>query len=246
MVELEQADRFGEIGIEWCGDPHPDVAGADRRRVRRLNRWATTSTCSATATHDSHDSAEYVRAIEAVVLVAHEPVPPELLAQLLERSITDIERWCHELAAGYEADGPRLPARARRRRVPLPDVTRPDPVRRALPAPRSASPSVGGGAGDAGHRRLQAADLAGPDRLDPRRRSRRRAAHAAGSGLHRRRRPRRRAGPGRAVRHDGGRSSRSSVWTPSTRLPPIADFIPGADVVEALEAGLRVTDGGPP
>ena len=26
MVELEQADRFGEIGIEWCGDPHPDVA----------------------------------------------------------------------------------------------------------------------------------------------------------------------------------------------------------------------------
>ncbi len=30
------------------------------------------------------------------------------------------------------------------------------------------------------------------------------------------------------------------------QLPPIADFIPGADVVEALEAGLRVTDGGPP
>ncbi len=28
---------------------------------------------------------------------------PELLAQLLERSVTDIERWCHELAAGYEA-----------------------------------------------------------------------------------------------------------------------------------------------
>ncbi len=52
----------------------------------------------------SHDSAEYVRAIEAVVLVAQEPVPPELLAQLLERSITDIERWCHQLAAGYEAE----------------------------------------------------------------------------------------------------------------------------------------------
>ena len=32
-------------------------------------------------------------------------MPPELLAQLLERSVTDIERWCHELAAGYEADG---------------------------------------------------------------------------------------------------------------------------------------------
>ena len=38
------------------------------------------------------------------MLVAHDPVPPELLAQLLERSVTDIERWCHELAAGYEAE----------------------------------------------------------------------------------------------------------------------------------------------
>jgi len=26
-------------------------------------------------------------------------------------------------------------------------------------------------------------------------------------------------------------------------LPPIADFVPGADVVEALEQGLRVDDG---
>ena len=47
---------------------------------------------------------DHLRAIEAVVLVAHDPVPPELLAQLLERSITDIERWCHQLAAGYEAE----------------------------------------------------------------------------------------------------------------------------------------------
>jgi len=48
---------------------------------------------------------EHLRAIEAVLLVGHDPVAPELLAQLLERSVTDIERWCHELAAGYEADG---------------------------------------------------------------------------------------------------------------------------------------------
>ena len=26
VVDLEQADRFGEITIEWCGDPAPDVA----------------------------------------------------------------------------------------------------------------------------------------------------------------------------------------------------------------------------
>ena len=39
------------------------------------------------------------------MLVAHDPVPPELLAQLLEQPVADIERWCDELAAGYEADG---------------------------------------------------------------------------------------------------------------------------------------------
>ena len=46
---------------------------------------------------------EHLRAIEAVLLVAHDPVAPELLAQLLERSVTDIERWCHELAADRRA-----------------------------------------------------------------------------------------------------------------------------------------------
>ena len=61
-------------------------------------------TLTATTTQPRAD-AEHLRAIEAIVLVAHEPVPPELLAQLLERPVTDIERWCHELAAGYEADG---------------------------------------------------------------------------------------------------------------------------------------------
>jgi segregation and condensation protein B len=47
---------------------------------------------------------EYRRAIEAVVLVAHDPVPPELLAQLLECPVADVERRCDELAAGYAAD----------------------------------------------------------------------------------------------------------------------------------------------
>ena len=169
----------------------------------------------------SRSHAEYLRAIEAVVLVAHEPVPPELLAQLLERSITDIERWCHELAAGYEAEdrGFQLVRVAGGYRYQTP---RPDPLRRALPAPRPAGPTVRRGARDAGHRRLQAADLAGPDRLDPRRRPRRRAAHAAGSGPDRRRRARRRPGPGRAVRHDGGvpREARSGhPWTSCRRSP---------------------------
>ncbi len=45
------------------------------------------------------------RAIEAVVLVAEEPVPPELLAQLLEIPTSQVIVLCDGLAAQYEAQG---------------------------------------------------------------------------------------------------------------------------------------------
>jgi len=45
------------------------------------------------------------RAIEAVVLVAHEPVPPDLLAQLLEQPLVLIEQWCRDLGERYRRDG---------------------------------------------------------------------------------------------------------------------------------------------
>ena len=156
---------------------------------------------SSSATPPTSDVGEYLRAIEAIVLVAHDPVPPDVLAQLLERPVGDIEAWCAELADEYRGERPRLRARPRRRRLPLPDGRRPDRLRRALPAQRPAGPAVGRRPGDAGDRRLQAADLAGADRLDPRRRSRRRAAHAAVAWLRRRRRPRPGSRSGRAVRH---------------------------------------------
>ncbi len=44
-------------------------------------------------------------AIEAVLTVATEPVPPGLLAELLELPVERVELLCRELAAGYEADG---------------------------------------------------------------------------------------------------------------------------------------------
>ena len=56
----------------------------DRRRERRRAR-------------DMPD-ADSVRAIEAIVLVAVEPVPPDLLAQLLELPVVVIEQLCAELA----------------------------------------------------------------------------------------------------------------------------------------------------
>lgn len=46
-----------------------------------------------------------VRALEAIVLVATDPVPPTLLAQLLEVPVAEIERLCRELAASYDEAG---------------------------------------------------------------------------------------------------------------------------------------------
>ncbi|MGP8060569.1 MAG: SMC-Scp complex subunit ScpB [Acidimicrobiales bacterium] len=47
---------------------------------------------------------ELRRAIEAVLLVAVEPVPSGLLAELLEEPVDRVETTCDELAADYEAE----------------------------------------------------------------------------------------------------------------------------------------------
>jgi segregation and condensation protein B len=46
-----------------------------------------------------------VRALEAILMVAMEPVDPSLLAQLLEQPVEVIERLCEELASAYEEAG---------------------------------------------------------------------------------------------------------------------------------------------
>jgi len=48
---------------------------------------------------------EEYRAIEAILLSALEPVPPNMLAELLEMPIERVETACAELAAGYEEEG---------------------------------------------------------------------------------------------------------------------------------------------
>jgi segregation and condensation protein B len=51
------------------------------------------------------DAAELRRAIEAIVLAATEPVPPTVLAQLLEVPVARIDDVAAELADAYERDG---------------------------------------------------------------------------------------------------------------------------------------------
>ncbi len=50
------------------------------------------------------DGSEEERAIEAVLMVATDPVPPNLLAELLEIPVDEVERICGRLAASYEEE----------------------------------------------------------------------------------------------------------------------------------------------
>ncbi len=187
--------------------------------------------------------AEYRRAIEAVVLVAQDPVPPALLAQLLECPVTDVERWCEELAAQYHRDGrgfelarvaggyrfqthPDLAAYVERfvlhdQRVRLSGaaletlaiVAYKQPISRAQVA------AIRGVDPDGVLRTLQGRgyiDVVGRD-----------------------------GGPGQALLYGTTQAFLEKLGLDSLDdLPAIADFVPGADVVEALEAGLRTTDEG--
>lgn len=187
--------------------------------------------------------ADYRRAIEAVVLVAHDPVPPELLAQLLECPVTDVERWCQELAAAYDREGrgfelarvaggfrfqthPDLAAYVERfvlhdQRVRLSGaaletlaiVAYKQPISRAQVA------AIRGVDPDGVLRTLQGRgyiDVVGRD-----------------------------GGPGQALLYGTTQAFLEKLGLDSLDdLPAIADFVPGADVVEALEAGLRAPDEG--
>jgi len=185
--------------------------------------------------------ADLKRAIEAVVLVAHDPVPPDLLAQLLERPVADIERWCAELAAGYASDGrgfELVRVAGGYRYQTHPDLT--PYVERFLLHDQRAR--LSGAALEtlaivAYKQPISRAQVASIRGVDP-------------DGVLRTLQGR---GYIDVVGHDSGPGQATLYGTTVTfleklgldrieDLPPIAEFIPGADVVEALEAGLRVTD----
>ena len=54
---------------------------------------------------ESNLDPETVRALEAILMVAMEPVAPALLAQLLEISQATIESLCERLSTTYESAG---------------------------------------------------------------------------------------------------------------------------------------------
>jgi segregation and condensation protein B len=183
--------------------------------------------------------AETVRAIEAIVLVAAEPVPAELLAQLLEQPVVVIERLCDELAAAYAdaghgfelarvAGGYRYQTHAdlapyverflldgQRARMSGAALETLAIVAYKQPLSRAQIASIRGVDPDGVLRTLQARGYVAEVARD--------------------------SGPGQAILYGTTPAFLEKLGLDSlAELPPIAEFVPGADVVEALEHGLRI------
>jgi segregation and condensation protein B len=191
---------------------------------------------------EQKDLANLVRAIEALVLVATDPVPPSLLAELLEQPVAVVERLCERLAAAYDEAGhgfqlvrvsggyryqthPDLAAyverfvldgqRARLSTAALETLAI---VAYKQPISRAQIASIRGVDPDGVLRTLVARGYVDQVGRDP--------------------------GPGQAVLYGTTPSFLEKLGLDSLdELPAIAEFIPGADVVEALEQGLRVESG---
>ena len=183
---------------------------------------------------------EIVRALEAILLVAMEPVAPALLAQLLEVSQTLVEELCERLAVTYEAAGhgfqlvkvaggfrfqshpdlapyvERFVLDGQQSRVSSAALETLAIIAYKQPLSRSQIAAIRGVDPEAVMRTLQARGyITEVDRDD---------------------------GPGQAVMFGTTPLFLERLGIASIEhLPSIADFVPDASVVEALENGLRIT-----
>jgi len=182
---------------------------------------------------------ETVRAIEAIVMVAVEPVAPDMLAQLLEQPTAVIERLCAELSAAYDeaghgfqmvkvAGGYRYQSHAdlapyverflldgQRARMSGAALETLAIVAYKQPLSRAQIASIRGVDPDGVLRTLQARGYSTEVARD--------------------------SGPGQAILYGTTPMFLEKLGLNSLAdLPPIAEFVPGADVVEALEHGLRI------
>ncbi len=173
------------------------------------------------------EEAELGRTIEAILLVAVEPLAPQLLAELLEEPVERVDEAIDRLARAYEAEGRGLRGGPHRRRGALPDPPRPGALRGALRQPRRLAPALDGRARDPGHRGLPPACLAGPDLVPARRQRGRRDPPARAARLHRRGRPRRTAPASPLSSAPPTSSSSASASTRWTSCPRWRTSYPG-------------------
>jgi segregation and condensation protein B len=180
------------------------------------------------------------RALEAILLVADEPAEPQLLAQLLEVSPARVEELCHELEARYALEehgfvlakvaggwryqtAPDLAAYVERfalegqsARMSAAALETLAIVAYKQPLSRAQIGAIRGVNVDGVMRTLQQRGYIEEVARDP--------------------------GPGQAVLFGTTKLFLEKLGISSLDdLPPLGEFVPSAEVVEALEQGLRVT-----
>ena len=189
------------------------------------------------------DDEEARRAIEAVVMVAEEPVEPQLLAQLVELPVVQVEQICETLGAQYAAERrgfelvrvaggyqyrshpdqaayiERFVLHGRSARLSAAALETLAIVAYKQPVSRAQIAAIRGVNVDGVVRTLERRGYITEIARDP--------------------------GPGQAVLYGTTKLFLSKLGIDTTDdLPPLAGFIPDATVVEALESGLRVVDDG--
>jgi segregation and condensation protein B len=182
-------------------------------------------------------TADNKRAIEAILMVAEEPIETHLLAQLLELPAAKIDELCNELAEAYEAEDrgfvlvriaggyrfqshPDLAAYVERfvldgqtARLSSAALETLAIVAYKQPISRGQVSAIRGVDVDAVMRTLQHRGLIEEISRDP--------------------------GPGLAVMYGTSKLFLQRLGLDALDdLPPLGQFVPGADIVEALEQGL--------
>lgn len=183
-------------------------------------------------------ASEAVRAVEAILMVAEQPVEVHLLAQLLELPVDRVEELCAQLAAGYEEEDrgfvlvrvaggyrfqshPDLAAYVERfvlegqsSRLSAAALETLAIVAYKQPVSRAQVAAIRGVDVDGVMRTLQQRGFIEEVARDP--------------------------GPGQAVLFGTTRLFLERLGLDSLdALPALGDFVPGADIVEALEQTLR-------
>lgn len=178
------------------------------------------------------------RAIEAIVLVADDPLDPNLIAQLLELAPAVVDELCRELAAEYQEQGrgfllvrvaggwrfqthpdqapyvERFVLEGQSGKLSAAALETLAIVAYKQPISRAQVAAIRGVSVDGVMRTLQQRGYIDEVARDP--------------------------GPGQAVLFGTTRSFLEQLGLDDlAELPPLGDFVPGADVIEQLEQGLR-------
>lgn len=195
-------------------------------------------TAGAVQDGDARDLAGAVRAIEGILIAAMEPVEASLLSQLLEIPVSTVEELCERLARAYVdaghgfqlakvAGGYRLQSDpgvagyverfvldSQQSRISPAALETLSIIAYKQPISRAQVASIRGVDPDAVIRTLQARGYVSEVGRDD--------------------------GPGQAIMYGTTSTFLERMGLMSLAdLPPISEFVPGADVVEAIDRGLR-------